>query len=161
MFYLTDVHKTRQHEEDDDEQQHEESDAAEGDDNPSSSKVPDSTQRLFAQMLLRCDVSLTNALQLRASDVDPVGGRLSVPADETMETDRTLSLSDTLVRGFRRHLDRIMDRTTDDDPLLFGDWQEEDAPDAEDASDAAERARRSTELATRVMRTFDQDELHE
>jgi len=145
MFYLTDVHDTRQEDE-----------PAEA-----ASDVPDSTQRLFAQMLLRCDVGLTEALQLRASDIDPVQGRLSIPADETMGTGRTLSLPDTLVEGFRRHLGRLGDQATTDDPLLFADTDGGAPRPAEHADTAEEEnARRSTELATRVMRTFDQDELH-
>jgi hypothetical protein len=141
MFYITDVHKARQQEEADEEEDR--------------SSVPRSTQSLFAKMLLRCDVRLTQALRLRHEDVHLDEATVSVPGDTEGDT-RTVSLPDTLREGFKHHLERVEDRTSDTNPLLFGHRGESD-----EASDSQEDIERSTELATRVMKAFgteDQDD---
>ncbi len=136
MFYITDVHERRQDDEESD------------DDSPS---VPQSTQSLFAKMLLRCDIQLTEALHLRREDIrlDEASVRLSIPDDDES---RTVSVPSPLHEGLKQHVRRIEDRTTSTNPLLFARHRsnKEDAADTSSAEDLD----RSTELATRVMRTF-------
>lgn len=136
MFYITDVHKTRQEE----------------DDEPSSS-VPRSTQSLFAKMLLRCDVRLTEALRLRREDVrlDKATVTLSGQGDADS---RTVSLPSALRRGLEHHVERIEDRSTDTNPLLFGPRAPDARSDERAEPESEEDIERSTELATRVMKTF-------
>ena len=137
MFYITDVHKKRQEDEADDED---------------GSDVPRSTQSLFAKMLLRCDVQLTEALQLRFKDVDPDDAAVSLPGDAD-QAPRTVTLPSTLNKGLKHHLERVDDRTDATNPLLFR-HRGEDPGDTESTKDDIER---STELATRVMQTFDKE----
>ena len=137
MFYITDVHKARQQDTSDEEEQ------------PS---VPRSTQSLFAKMLLRCDVQLTEALHLRFEDVNLEEAEVTV-SGETDRGTRTIPLPSTLNEGLKHHLDRIADRTDATNPLLFGHRGEVDR----DSRSTEEDIERSTELATRVMQTFDRE----
>jgi len=133
MFYITDVHKARTKGEDEQEE---------------GSSIPSSTQSLFAQMLLRYDVSLTAALRLRREDVRLDEAEVSFPSGKNRKT-QTISVSSTLHEGLRKHLERVKDRTDSANPLLFGpDNIDDREPDTADDLD------RSTELATRVMKTF-------
>jgi hypothetical protein len=133
MFYITDVHKARTKGEDEQEDE---------------SSIPSSTQSLFAQMLLRYDVSLTAALRLRREDVRLDEAEVSFPSGEDRKT-QTISVSSTLHEGLRKHLKRVQNRTDSSNPYLFGPNNIDDRqPDTEDDLD------RSTELATRVMKTF-------
>jgi len=137
MFYITDVHKKRQEDETGDGEQ---------------SEVPRSTQSLFAKMLLRCDVRLTEALQLRFEDVDPDERSVTLPGGAERDT-RTVSLPDTLNEGLKYHLQRVEGRTDATNPFLF--VRRGDAEEDTDSTQAG--IERSTELATRVMQTFDED----
>jgi hypothetical protein len=139
MFYITDVHAAQQKEEPDD---------ARG-----TSSVPRSTQSLFAQMLLRCDVQLSEALHLRRDDVRLEEATIHFPGTENRDP-RTVTLPTTLHKGFQHHLRRVNDRTTTSNPPLFGPFEptSRPAPAADPGTD--EDLDRSTELATRVMRTF-------
>jgi hypothetical protein len=137
MFYITDVHKTRQ------------TDASDEED---TSSVPSSTQSLFAKMLLRCDVQLTEALHIRFEDVNLETAEVTVSGDTDRAT-RTIPLPSTLNKGLEHHLERVEDRTDATNPLLFG---HRGGPDR-DTSSSEEDIERSTELATRVMQTFDRD----
>jgi hypothetical protein len=141
MFYITDVHKKRQQDDADEEDR---------------SDVPRSTQSLFAKMLLRCDVQLTEALHIRFEDVDPSERSVTLSGDADRDT-RTVSLPDTLNEGLKHHLQRVEARTDATNPLLFG--HRGDAEDDTESTDA--EIERSTELATRVMQTFDEDRAEE
>ena len=141
MFYITDVHKARQTD-----------DADEEDDR---SSVPRSTQSLFAKMLLRCDVRLTQALRLRHEDVHLDEATVSLPSGSDGAS-REVSLPTTLQKGFKHHLERVEDRSSATNPLLFGHRGE-----SEDVDESEEDIERSTELATRVMKTFDVDDRDE
>lgn len=137
MFYITDVHKKRQEDETDEDDR---------------SDVPRSTQSLFAKMLLRCDVRLTEALQLRFEDVALDESAVVLPGDADQDT-RTVALPSTLNEGLKYHLQRVDDRTDATNPLLFGD-----RGNAEGDTESTEaEIERSTELATRVMKTFDEN----
>jgi hypothetical protein len=141
MFYITDVHKARQQEA-----------SADADD---ESSIPRSTQSLFAQMLLRYDVSLTAALRLRRENVHLDEATITFPGRGEDAT-QTLSVSSTLHEGLKEHLARVEERTSAPNPLLFhpGDGRGE----ADDDTGAYDR---STELATRVMKTFGDPDEHE
>lgn len=136
MFYITDVHKRRQDDEASDD---------------ASASVPQSTQSLFAKMLLRCDIRLTEALHLRREDIrlDEASVSLSPPGDDAS---RTVSVPSPLHEGLKQHVQRIEDRTTTTNPLLFARHRSNKKDTADTSSD--EELDRSTELATRVMRTF-------
>lgn len=144
MFYITDVHKARQKDSEDEKR---------------SSSVPQSTKSLFAEMLLRCDVSLTGALRIRREDVRLDNATVTVPGDEDRTT-QVVPLSSTLHEGLEYHVERVEDRTTATNPLLFGPRTADERTDESDSTD--EDFDRSTELATRVMKTFgdgpDEDE---
>ncbi len=136
MFYITDVHKRRQEE---------------AEEKQRSSSVPQSTKSLFAEMLLRCDVSLTGALRIRREDVQLDNATITVPGNDEQGT-RVVPISSTLHEGLQNHVQRVEDRTTSTNPLLFGPRQTEDRTDESSSTD--EDFDRSTELATRVMKTF-------
>jgi hypothetical protein len=138
MFYITDVHQKR-----------EDNDST---DDPEDSSVPRSTQSLFAKMLLRCDVQLTEALHIRFDDVNLETAEVTVARDTDRAT-RTVPLPSTLHKGLKHHLDRVNDRTDASNPLLFGHRGESNR-DTHSTEAALER---STELATRVMQAFDRD----
>jgi hypothetical protein len=133
MFYITDVHKARQDEEEDDDE-----------------PAPRSPQSLFAKMLLRCDVELTEALRLRREDVHLDKATVSLPGDDERDS-RRVTLPNPLRDGMKEHVERVEDRTTSTNPLLFGRRRAEDLLDEDDDID------QSTALATRVMKTFGND----
>lgn len=135
MFYITDVHTARQEDDETDEE-------------PSS--VPRSTQSLFAKMLLRCDIGLTQALRLRREDVHLEEATVLLPGDANRDT-RECSLPSTLRKGFRHHLERVEERSSSTNPLLFGPRRE--AGEEDNSTD--EDIERSTEVATQVMKTFE------
>jgi hypothetical protein len=134
MFYITDVHKKRQDEETED---------------ADDASVPRSTQSLFAKMLLRCDVQLTEALHLRFEDVDPDEAAVTLSREGDHDT-RTVTLPSTLNEGLKHHLERVEARTDSTNPLLFGHRGSAD-------DESTEEIEKSTELATRVMKTFDKE----
>jgi len=138
MFYITDVHAAQK-----------KSDDGENE----SSSVPRSTQSLFAQMLLRCDVHLEEALHLRRDDVRLEEATIYLPGTENRGS-RTVSLPTPLHEGLQHHVQRVEDRTTASNPRLFGPYEPttRSAPAVDPGTD--EELDRSTELATRVMRTF-------
>jgi hypothetical protein len=142
MFYITDVHGAQADAAADD------ADASGGD--PS---VPRSTQSLFAQMLLRCDVQLNEALHLRRDDVRLDDAALHVSGSENRAS-RTLSLPSLLHEGLKRHVERVEDRTTTVNPRLFGPYEPATRSDPAPDPGTEEELDRSTELATQVMQTF-------
>lgn len=137
MFYISDVHESKEQEAADDDR----------------SAIPSSTESLFARMLLRCNVQITHALRLRREDVHLDDATVTLPAGEGQES-RTISLPSTLRDGFKQHVERVEDRTTSTNPLLFrhhkSDRDRTDMP-----ADGDDDIERSTELATRVLKTFD------
>lgn len=139
MFYISDVHK-RQKEKAEDEDE--------------GSDVPRSTQSLFARMLLRCDVQLTEVLHLRRDDVQLEESTLKVSGHPEHDS-RTISLPWTLEEGLKQYVQRVEERTTSTNPLLFG-HRGRPGDDAEESASTAtdEDIERSTEVATRVMKTF-------
>ena len=140
MFYITDVHGAQTDASSDD--------ATESGGAPS---VPRSTQSLFAQMLLRCDVRLSEALHLRRDDVHLDDAALHVPGGNARAS-RTLSLPSLLHEGLKHHVERVEGRTTTVNPRLFGPYESTTDPAAAPGTD--EELDRSTELATQVMQTF-------
>lgn len=139
MFYITDVHKTRQEGKEADE--------------VSESDIPSSTQSLFARMLLRCDVRLTEALHLRREDVQLDDATLALSGHEAQDS-RTVSLPSTLHEGLKRHLQRVDDRSSGSNPLLFRNREKEEGSETDEEA-SEEEIERSTELATQVMQTFE------
>jgi len=145
MFYITDVHKKRQEDE-----------SAEDEE---STSIPRSTQSLFAKILLRCDVRLTQALQMRRKDVHLDEATVVLPGEGDGDKEQ-ISLPSTLNEGLKHHLKRVEDSTTSTNPLLFRDRDEPD--DEDDAADSSEESiERSTELATRVMQAFGEKQTDE
>lgn len=140
MFYITDVHQSSEDESEEEKR---------------STSVPQSTKSLFAEMLLRCDLPLTLALQIRRDDVRLDNATITIPSDEERSTE-VLSLSSTLHEGLEYHVERVEDQTTSTNPLLFGPGAVEGGRD--ESADTEEDLDRSTEVATRVMKTFDGDE---
>lgn len=138
MFYITDVHQSRQDDQETDDR----------------TPVPSSTQSLFARMLLRCDVQITEALRLRREDVHLDEATVSLSGDAEQES-RTVSLPGTLRQGFERHVERVEDRTTATNPLLFRRQRSESERSESAKNVDDEEIERSTELATRVLKTFD------
>jgi hypothetical protein len=136
MFYITDVHKHRQDDEESDDE---------------STSIPRSTQSLFAKMLLRCDIRLTEALHLRQEDIRLDDASVSLSRHDDDES-RTVSVPSPLHEGLKQHVQRVEDRTTSTNPLLFARHRSTEKDAADTSSD--EDLDRSTELATRVMRTF-------
>jgi len=77
----------------------------------------------------------------------------SVVLSDEGDGKQEISLPSTLHEGLKHHLQRVEDSTTSTNPFLFrdrGDSEEED-----EATDSEEDIERSTEIATRVMQTFD------
>lgn len=140
MFYITDVHTTHQSEKDSNKEER--------------SSIPNSTQSLFARMLLRCDVQLTEALNLRREDVHLDDATVRFPGTESRNP-RTVPLSSTLHKGFRHHVQRVEDRSTGTNPLLFGPHEPGTRSGQRSEPGTEDELERSTELATRVMKTFD------
>jgi hypothetical protein len=142
MFYITDVHGA-------------ETDASGGDADGSGedAAVPRSTQSLFAQMLLRCDVQLGEALRLRRDDVRLDDAALHVPGGGD-QASRTVSLPTLLRKGLKHYVERVEDRTTAVNPRLFGPYESAGRAAPAAAPGTEEALDRSTELATQVMQTF-------
>ena len=138
MFYITDVHGSQKE-----------------DDAETDTSVPRSTQSLFAQMLLRCDVQLSEALHLRRDDVRLEEAVIHFPGTADRDS-RTVSLPFTLHEGLQHHVQRVEDRSTASNPLLFGPYEPERRSASAPDTSTDEELDRSTELATRVMRTFDE-----
>ncbi|MFB6248593.1 MAG: hypothetical protein ABEL97_08495 [Salinibacter sp.] len=138
MFYITDVHGAQS------------DDAGES---GADASVPRSTQSLFAQMLLRCDVHLNEALHLRRDDVRLDDHALHVSGSENRAS-RTLSLPSLLHEGLKRHVQRVEDRTSTVNPRLFGPYEPTSRTDPAADPGTEEELDRSTELATQVMQTF-------
>lgn len=134
MFYLTDVRKTEEDEE-----------------SNADDSVPRSTKSLFAQLLLRCDLQLTEAMQIRLEDVRLDDDAITLRGSSEHDS-RIVSLPSALREGFEKHVERIEERSTDTNPLLFGHRGFMEDPPYPD-----EDLRRSTEVATRVMQTFDEE----
>lgn len=139
MFYISDVHKCQKEQADDDD----------------GSAVPRSTQSLFARMLLRCDVQLTEVLHLRRDDIRLEESTLRVSGLPQHDS-RTISLPWTLEKGLKHYVQRVEERTTSTNPLLFGHrgGLGEDAGEESASTPTDEDIERSTEVATRVMKTF-------
>lgn len=151
MFYLTDVRPAEQ----------DEDDATE-----SSASIPDSTKSLFAQLLLQCDLQITEAMQIRLEDVR-LNDEAIVLHDNAEHDSRTVSLPSLLRQGFEKHVRRVEERSTGSNPRLFGhrgllDDPSDIPPTSRDSDDTVPRSdedlRRSTEVATRVMKTLDEAE---
>ena len=136
MFYITDVHQKRQGDDSEEEE---------------STSIPRSTQSLFAKILLRCDVRLTQALEMRRKDVHLEEATVVLPSEGDGEQE--ITLPSTLHEGLKHHLRRVEEGTTSTNPLLFRDRGESD--DEDGTTDSEEDIERSTEIATRVMQTFD------
>jgi hypothetical protein len=143
MFYLSDVRRVQ------------EDDAAA----ERRNRRPKSTRSLFAQLLLRCDIQLTQAVRLRFEDVDVRSSEVKVrPADEEDEADesaeetRTITLPPSVRSGLKDHLRRLRERTDETNPLLFGHRGVADDSRRRDADDVE----RTTKLATQVMKAFDE-----
>jgi hypothetical protein len=142
MYYLTDV---RQAEDEEDAEKSE------------RRRTPNSTRSLFGQLLLRCNIELTEAFKLRFEDVRL--GESSVKIKDDDEDERVIEVPPSMRSGLKKHLQRLRERTDADNPLLFGHRgleagdEGEAAPDrtiGEDADPA-----RTTKLATMVMQSFD------
>ncbi len=142
MFYITDVHGARTASSSDD-----------AEETRNGESVPRSTQSLFAQMLLRCDVQLDEALHLRRDDVRLDDDALYVPGGEDRAS-RTVSLPSLLQKGLRHYVERIEDRTATANPRLFGPYEPSARTDPAADPGTEEELDRSTELATQVMKTF-------
>jgi hypothetical protein len=80
-----------------------------------------------------------------------------LPGEGDYET-QEVSLPSTLHEGLKHHLERVEDRTSASNPLLF---RHRDDADDEAAASSDEDIERSTELATRVMQTFDIEQTRE
>lgn len=139
MFYLTDI----RHAEDQGEIEDVE-----------SFPRPTSARSLFAHLLLRCEIDVRQALQLRVDDVDMESATLRVQDDNDT---RVVQLLPSLRAGMRAHMKRIAAHAEADNSLLFGP----DAPTVSVSTLPQEEAERpdddvehATEAATRVMKTL-------
>jgi hypothetical protein len=142
MFYITDVHGARTT-----------SSADDAEETRDGESVPRSTQSLFAQMLLRCDVQLHEALHLRRDDLRLDDDVLYVPGSEDRSS-RTVSLPSLLQEGLSHYVERVEDRTATANPRLFGPYEPATRSDPAADPGTEEELDRSTELATQVMKTF-------
>ena len=145
MFYLTDVRRS---------QEAKEASAR-------RSAPPESTRSLFAQLLLRCDVPLTQAIRLRSDDVDV--GRSELVLRSAAEDDErdAITLPPSVRTGLKNHLRRLQDRTDATNPRLFGHRGLADhGADrrGERSEEVEEEVARTTKIATRVMQTFGNSE---
>jgi hypothetical protein len=139
MFYLADVRRAE------DEKNEEKK--------MKRSRVPASTRSLFGQLLLRCDIQLTQAMQLRATDVKLGESSVTVHDRETDET-QVIEVPASMRSGLKKHLERLRDRTDSDNPFLFGHRGVEDDEIEREEADPE----RSTQLATLIMEAFDEEE---
>lgn len=133
MFYLTDVRKVEEDEE-----------------SESNDSAPTSTKSLFAQLLLRCDLQLTEAMHIRLEDVRLDEDTITLRGHDDHDS-RSLTLPSPLQEGFEKHVQRVEERSTNTNPLLFGH-----RGFMEDLSNINEEIHRSTEIATRVMQTLEE-----
>jgi hypothetical protein len=136
MFYLTDVRHIQD----------------EADAERLEGRCPESTRSLFAQLLLRCGVPITQAIQLRVSDVDIRNSEVEIGKDET-HPDRSVTVPPSVRTGLKNHLRRLRRRTDDANPLLFG---HRGIPDV-DRLRRVEDVGKTTKLATQVMQSFSDD----
>lgn len=134
MFYLNDVRHVKDQEE------------SEATRRPSD---PRSTRSLFAQLLLRCDIGITEALRLRVSNVQLAESRLSIPQHLRAEPKETVELPPSLRRSMKRRVDRVQATAKDSDPLLF---ESSTSPSREQDVDPEH----STQLATFVMNRLEE-----
>ncbi|PEN13630.1 hypothetical protein CRI94_10010 [Longibacter salinarum] len=139
MFYLADVRRAE------DEQNEKKK--------MKRSRVPASTRSLFGQLLLRCDIQLTQAMQLRATDVKLGESTIVVQNRETNET-QVIEVPASTRSGLKKHLDRLRERTDLDDPYLFAHRGLEDEQEEEQEEPDPER---TTQLATLIMQGFDEE----
>ena len=138
MFYLADV---RRAEDEENEKK-----------NMKRSRVPSSTRSLFGQLLLRCNIQLTQAMRLRATDVKLGESSITVQNRETDES-QVIEVPDSIRSGLEKHLERLKERSENEDPFLFGHR----GPGDEDAEEEAD-PERTTQLATLIMQAFDEEE---
>jgi integrase len=134
MFYLSDVRRAQD----------------DADAKGRHTAPPTSTRSLFAQLLLRCDIQLTEAMQLRFEDVNVRSSEVSVGAADGSDH-RTVTLPPSVRTGLKNHLRRLRERTDDTNPRLFGHRGVAHA----ERSHSDDDVDRSTQIATRVMQTFD------
>jgi hypothetical protein len=139
MFYLADVRRAEDEENDKK--------------NMKRSRVPSSTRSLFGQLLLRCDIQLTQAMQLRATDVKLGESSVTVRNRETDET-RVIEVPASIRSGLEKHLERLKERSESDNPFLFGHR----GPDTDDPEQDEADPERTTKLATLIMQAFDEEE---
>jgi hypothetical protein len=111
MFYLTDVRPAEQETESAGDEAGEEAG-----DEASDRSVPRSTRSLFAQLLVRSDLRLTEAVRLQASDLRLNDKQVRVPGPDEP---RTIDVPTALQQGLREHLERLEARTGASDPPLF------------------------------------------
>ncbi len=137
MFYLADV---RRAEDEENEKK-----------NMKRSRVPSSTRSLFGQLLLRCDIQLTQAMQLRATDVKLGESSVTVHDRETDET-QVIEVPASMRSGLKKHLERLKERSESDNPFLFGHR----GPDNEEPEQEEADPERTTQLATLIMQAFDE-----
>ena len=136
MFYLNDVRHAK--------------DKEEGEATRQPSSGPKSTRSLFAQLLLRCDISITDALRLRVSNVQLAESRLRIPQSLRADPKETVELPPSLRRSMKRRVDRVQATAHDTDPLLFD-------PNASPREEEVD-PEHSTQLATRVMNRLEGEE---
>lgn len=142
MFYLNDVRHAK--DEDDAEAVRQ-------------SAHPQSTRSLFAQLLLRCDIRISEALRLRLSNVQMAESKLNVPRSTSQRGGpETVELPPSLRRSLQRHVRRLRAQTSENDPLLFDQNREPTPRASRDAATAPSDLKRSAELATLVMNTLSQ-----
>ena len=145
MFYLTDVRRS---------EEAEEASARRG-------APPESTRSLFAQLLLRCDIPLTQAIRLRSNDVDVGRSELVLrPAGKDDGNRHAVTLPPSVRTGLKNHLRRLQDRTDATNPRLFGHRGLANRGadrGSERSENAGEDVARTTKIATRVMQTFDDE----
>jgi hypothetical protein len=126
-------------------------------------RAPASTESLFGQLLLRCDVRLTQALSIRADDVDLERARVDLSgttpdpsderaSDEEPEPSDTIELPDDLHERIAERVEEVRRQAEEPNPRLFG--RRTKRPDRDDASASSEDLERATEVATRILEGF-------
>lgn len=138
MFYLSDIRRAE------DEENEKKS--------MKKSRVPSSTRSLFGQLLLRCDIQLTQAMQLRATDVK-MGDSSVIVRDRTTDETKEVEVPASIRSGLKKHLERLERRTDSVNPFLFGHRGPESEEEAREEADPE----RTTELATLIMQTFEEE----
>lgn len=138
MFYLADV----RHAEDEENEKK----------NMKRSRIPSSTRSLFGQLLLRCNIQLTQAMRLRTTDIKLGESSITVQNTETDES-QVIEVPASIRSGLEKHLERLKERSENDDPFLFGHR----GPGEEDVEEEAD-PERTTKLATLIMQAFDEED---